>query len=277
MKITIPNLNVNTFEDIFYKINISILTEKRSNINIDISKVKFMDPYSIMNFCILLRYLQKYFSFISLSLPQDSNVRNYLERINLIHNIPREIKLLNKPEPGRKFLPSDVLLELTPIQKQTDVHNVIKYSVTKIGHILQTSLGYTEKDIGAFCTALSETCQNIVDHSEDQGFVCVQKYHKESNYVIIAVSDLGIGIKRSLAKRYNVSTWNHVKAIQNALQLGTSRLPDRGKGLYIVNEIAKKYNGKLIIRSCSGYVETGKNSHSFNVPFFPGTQIYIRL
>lgn len=277
MKIAISNLNVNTFEDIFHKINISILTAKRGSINIDISEVKFMDPYSIINFCMLLRYAQKYFSNISLTFPQDNNVAGYLERINLISNIPNGIKLINKPRLERKFLPSDVLLELTPIQKQSDVHNVIKHSVTKIGHILQTSLGYTEKDIGSFCTALSETCQNIIDHSEDQGLVSVQKYHKNSNYVIIAVSDLGIGIKKSLSKRYNVSTWNHAKAIQNALRLGTSRFPDRGKGLYIVNEIVKRHKGKLIIRSHSGRTEIGTNIKSSNVPYFPGTQIYIRL
>lgn len=281
IKINTPNINVNTFEDMFYKINLSLLTApKQNNITIDISEINFLDPYSIINLCILLRHLQRYYPNISISPPHDENVNSYLNRIKFFQNIPRGTIIPGKSRTHyskTKFPPSDVLLELTTIQKQSDVYNMIDYSVTKIGNILQSNLGYTEKDIVSFCTALSETCQNIVDHSKDKGLVCVQKYHKETNYVIIAVSDLGIGIKRSLSSRYDTKLWNHAKAIQNALQLGVSRLPDRGKGLYKVMEIVKKYKGKLIIRSGSGRMEIGNNLHSSIVPYFPGTQIYIRL
>lgn len=277
LKITDANLNVNTFENLLCNANLFILSSTdHKYIDLDISEIKFIDPYSIINLCILMQYLKKYYPYISLLFPNDINVRNYLHRIGFFNNIPSEIKFKN-PLSHKKFNDTDVLLEITPIQKQKDIEKAINYSITKINRILETSLGYTDKDIVSFCTALSETCQNIVDHSEDQGFVSVQKYHKDSNYVIMAVSDLGIGIKKSLAKRYNVTCWNHAKAIQNALQLGTGRLPDRGKGLYIVNEIVKKYSGRLIIRSCSGCIETGKNLHSYTVPYFPGTQIYIKL
>lgn len=281
IKINTPNINVNTFEDVFYKINLALLsTNKQDNISIDISDADFLDPYSIINLCILLRHIKKYFPGISLCLPEDLNVNSYLERMNLFHNIPQGIKLpgkTNASRPLRKFSSSDVLLEITPIQKQDDVHNIIDYSITKIGRILETSLGYTQADIASFCTALSETCQNIIDHSRDQGFVSVQKYHKDTNYVIIAVSDLGIGIKRSLANRYDVRLWNYTDAIQNALKLGISRFHDRGKGLYRVIEIVKKYRGKLIMRSGSGRAEIGDISRFLTVPYFPGTQIYIKL
>lgn len=279
--INTPNINVSSFEHIIHEINETILTIPRNkNICLDISTTHFIDPYSIINFCLLLKYLGKFFSNISLSLPKDTNVHNYLERMNFFRNIPNGIILLNKPislYSKRQFSTSDVLLELTNIQKQNDVYNVIDYSIKKIGQILQTSLGYNEMDITLFCTALSETCQNIIDHSENQGLVSVQKYHKDTDYVVMAISDLGIGIKRSLANRYDVIGWNHARAIQYALQLGTSRFPDRGKGLYRVIEIVKKYKGKLTIRSCSGRIEIGKIITPFIVPHFPGTQLYIKL
>jgi len=278
IKITTPNINVNTFEDVLYKINLSLLTcPIQDNITIDISETNFLDPYTIANLIILLRYLQRHYSNISISLPISENVTGYLNRIRFFQNIPNGVNRSKSLYSKTNFPASDVLLELTTIQKQSDVHNVIDYSVTKIGKILQANLGYTEKDIVSFCTALSETCQNIVDHSKEKGLVCVQKYHKENNYVIIAVSDLGIGIKRSLGSRYDTRRWNHARAIQNALQLGVSRFLDRGKGLYKVMEIVKKYKGKLIIRSGSGRIEIDNNTHSAIVPYFPGTQIYIRL
>lgn len=275
IKISTPNINVNTFEDVIFRINTALAAiDGRDPIDIDISETGFLDPYAIINLCLVFRYIQKYIPAVSISLPKENNVHSYLERINFLNYMPERTRL---PARRKNLLPSDVLLELTTIQKQSDVHDVIDYSVTKIGQILQTNLGYTEKDVVSFCTALSETCQNIVDHSKDKGLVCVQKYHKETNYVIIAVSDLGIGIKRSLSSRYDTRLWNHTIALQNALQLGVSRFLDRGKGLYKVMEIVKKYKGKLIIRSGSGRIEIGNNTHPAIVPYFPGTQIYIRL
>ena len=287
IKIDKTNINVDNFEDIFYKANLALsnltgINNKKRKIQINITEANFLDPYSITNFCILLRYLQKYSRKIYLYLPRDANLKNYLKRMHFFHNIPPGIELLNKPHSNlyRKSpltKESDVLLELTPIQNQKDIQKVICHATKKIGRILQASLGYGENDISAFCTALAETCQNIKDHSEDRGLVAVQKYHFRRNYVVIGVCDLGIGIKKSLSYRYNVNQCNHPNAIQHALELGTSRLPDRGKGLYRVIEIVKKYRGTLIIRSGSGYVEIGKRTHSTIVPHFPGTQIYLRL
>lgn len=286
IKIDKNNINVANFEDIFYKTNLALFNLSRINrrerkIHINILEANFIDPYSITNFCILLRYLQRYSTKIYLSLPRDTNINNYLKRMDFFHSIPQRIELLDKPSPNlyRKhpIRESDVLLELTPIQTQKDIQKVIEYAIEKIGRILKKSLGYNDNDISAFCTALAETCQNIRDHSGDKGLVAVQKYHSHTNYVIIGVCDLGIGIKKSLSCRYNVSLWNHREVIRNALQLGTSRYIDRGKGLYRVTEIVKKYCGTLIIRSGSGRVEIGKRNSSITVPYFPGTQIYILL
>lgn len=287
IKIDKTNINVGNFEDIFYNANLALsnlagINAKNRKIQINITEAKFLDPYSITNFCILLRHLQKYSGKIYLQLPRDANVKNYLNRMDFFHNIPPRIDLLNKPDSSsyRKSpltKESDVLLELTSIQNQKDIQKIIYHAIKKIGRILQASLGYGENDISAFCTALAETCQNIKDHSEDRGLVAVQKYHSCANYVVIGVCDLGIGIKKSLSYRYNVIQHNHPNAIQHALELGTSRLPDRGKGLYRVTEIVKKYHGTLIIRSGSGRVEIGKRIFSLIVPYFPGTQIYLCL
>lgn len=286
IKIDKTNINIANFDDILYKVNMALsntsgASDRERKITINIKQAAFLDPYSITNFCILLRHLQKYCPEISLSLPQDVNVNSYLKRMNFFHCIPgieildkSSLNLYKKSPMARE---SDVLLELTPIQNQKDIQKVINYTIQKIGRILETSLGYGESDLSAFCTALTETCQNIKDHSEDKGLVAVQKYHSRTNYVIIGVSDLGIGIKKSLSYRYNVNSWNHSRSIEHALKLGTSRLPFRGKGLYRVIEIVRKYHGTFIIRSGSGRVEVGERTSSITVPHFPGTQIYMRL
>ena len=61
--------------------------------------------------------------------------------------------------------------------------------------------------------ALSEVCQNIIEHSENKGFVGIQKYHFNSinkNVVKIAVMDIGIGFRKSLSERFSIKDDNEV-------------------------------------------------------------------
>ncbi len=55
--------------------------------------------------------------------------------------------------------------------------------------------------------ALSEVCQNIIEHSENKGFVGIQKYRFQNlnkNVVKIAVMDVGIGFRKSLSSRFKL-------------------------------------------------------------------------
>ncbi len=72
---------------------------------------------------------------------------------------------------------------------------------------LRRHLHYDESAINGFIVALSEVCQNILEHSEKTGFVGIQKYHFQNlnkNVVKIAVMDIGIGFRKSLSERFTV-------------------------------------------------------------------------
>ena len=86
-----------------------------------------------------------------------------------------------------------------------------------------------------FGMALSEACQNIVEHAGTSGWVAVQAYtfrrRLGRRVVVIAVSDAGIGFRRSLetthAKRFG-DRWGDGAALEAALIQGVSRFRDPG-------------------------------------------------
>lgn len=133
--------------------------------------------------------------------------------------------------------------------------------------------------------ALSEVCQNIIEHSETTGFVGIQKYFFQrirKNVVEIAVMDTGIGFKESLSRRFSFK--DDLTAIEKALLQGASRYEDegRGHGLAGLRRFVTEWNGKLSIRSGTAKASIlpewawGKK-REVNLTPFPGAQINILL
>jgi anti-sigma regulatory factor (Ser/Thr protein kinase) len=180
---------------------------------------------------------------------------------------------------------SDVLLEITPIEKSDDIHFIVWKVKGRAHAILAKHLHYDERAINGFIVALSEVCQNIIEHSETKGFVGIQKYHfhgMNKNIVKIAVMDIGIGFRMSLSERFSLK--NDLEAIEKALLHGASRYIEKGRGhgLAAVRRFVNQWNGKLSIRSGTAKFSIipqwvwGKEKES-NLTQFPGTQVNILL
>lgn len=189
---------------------------------------------------------------------------------------------------GQKYLRSgysDVLLEITPIESSGDIHFIVGKVKDRAKSILTKHLHYDDRTINGFIVAISEVCQNIIEHSENKGFVGIQKYHFNSlnkNVVKIAVMDIGIGFRKSLSERFSIK--DDMEAIEKALLRGTSRYADegRGHGLAAVRRFVTQWNGKLSIRSGTARFSIipewawGKGKEA-NLADFPGSQINILL
>ncbi|OGW42714.1 MAG: hypothetical protein A2X57_00995 [Nitrospirae bacterium GWD2_57_8] len=151
--------------------------------------------------------------------------------------------------------------------------------------ILATHLRYDDRAINGFIVALSEVCQNIIEHSENKGFVGIQKYRFSSlnkNVVKIAVMDVGVGFRTSLSGRFKLKS--DLEAIEKALLHGASRYEDegRGHGLAAVRRFVTQWNGKLSIRSGSARLSLipswsrGREREQY-LTRFPGAQVNILL
>lgn len=256
---------------------------------IDLRGVSFIDPYGMLGLLeigelCMLEDVRK-----SIILPQAGDVCAYLDRMDFFPFAKRYFSLENfasdAAEKYRRSGESDVLLEITPIQKSDDIHFIVGRVRDRAQAILATHLHYDDRAINGFIVALSEVCQNIIEHSENKGFVGIQKYRFQNlskNVVKIAVMDVGIGFRKSLSNRFKLRS--DLEAIDKALLHGASRYEDegRGHGLAAVRRFVNQWNGKLSIRSGSAKLSIlppwarGREQERGLIAF-PGSQINIML
>lgn len=256
---------------------------------IDLQDVTFIDPYGMVGLLETGELLKSIGIQKTLYLPKSEDVIKYLERMNFFRFINNYFTLVPpRPPISERYLRSphsDVLLEITPIEKSDDIHFIVGKVKDRAHAILEKHLHYDERAINGFIVALSETCQNIIEHSENKGFVGIQKYHFQNlnkNVVKIAVMDLGIGFRMSLSERFSLE--NDIEAIEKALLHGVSRYAEKGRGhgLAAVRRFVNQWNGKLSIRSGTAKLSiipawARGREKILHLPHFPGTQINILL
>jgi anti-sigma regulatory factor (Ser/Thr protein kinase) len=256
---------------------------------IDLRAVSFIDPYGMLGLLeigelCMLEDVKK-----TVLLPKSDDVLKYLGRMDFFSYANRYFLLEPAaPDVNSKYqrsADSDVLLEITPIEKTNDIHFIVGKVQDRAQAILATHLRYDERAINGFIVALSEICQNIIEHSENKGFVGIQKYRFPSlnkNIVKIAVMDVGIGFRKSLSHRFKLR--DDLEAIDKALLQGASRYEDegRGHGLAGVRKFVNQWNGKLSIRSGTARLSiipswARGNDKMRGLTNFPGAQINIVL
>jgi len=277
----IAQITEETFEQVLHRL-------KKSSV-INLQEISFIDPYGMVG---LLEFGEIYKPKANpklLYLPESEEVLKYLERMDFFKIASRYFEFEpSKPQISEKYLRSsysDVLLEITPIEKSDDIHFIVGKVKDRAHSILKKHLKYDERAINGFIVSLSEVCQNILEHSETKGFVGIQKYYFQNmkkNMVKIAVMDSGIGFRKSLSKRFSLKS--DLRSIEEALIHGASRYKDegRGHGLAAVRRFVNQWNGKISIRSGTAKLSIipewawGKEKE-YNLSHFPGAQINILL
>lgn len=265
---------------------------------IDLREASFIDPYGMVGILEIGELLKSNGIQKNIHLPTSEEVLKYLERMDFFKFACSYFNLFNPPIPPfpkggkggfsekyRRSSYSDVLLEITPIERSDDIHFIVGKVKERANAILKKHLNYDERAINGFIVALSEVCQNIIEHSEKKGFVGIQKYHflnLNKNVVKIAVMDIGIGFRKSLSERFSLK--NDFDAIDKALLHGASKYADegRGHGLAAVRRFVNQWNGKISIRSGTAKLSIipdwswGKEKEA-KLSYFPGSQINIML
>ncbi|OGW36653.1 MAG: hypothetical protein A2010_07495 [Nitrospirae bacterium GWD2_57_9] len=257
---------------------------------IDLSGVSFIDPYGMLalleigELC-LLEDVRK-----TIVLPRSEEVCRYLERMDFFTHARRSFSLLESSSAAiagrsQRSSDSDVLLEITAIERSNDIHYIVGKVRDRAEAILVKHLRYDEHAVNGFIVALSEVCQNIIEHSENKGFVGIQKYRYPKlnrNIVKIAVMDVGVGFKKSLSNRFPIKS--DLDAIDKALLHGASRHEDegRGHGLAAVRRFVTQWQGKISIRSGTARLSiipqwSRGREQERGLTQFPGSQINIIL
>ena len=134
------------------------------------------------------------------TVPLSEDVKRYWARAGFFKYAAELFELHGRVPKLSATGPSDVLLDVTPVRATEDVHEVVEKISQGASRILHGELGLEMKATLRFSMALSEACQNIVEHAGTSGWVAVQAYtfrrRLGRRVVVIAVSDAGIGFRR---------------------------------------------------------------------------------
>ena len=226
------------------------------------------------------------------TVPAQDDVSRYWAKAGFFRYAPEYFELHGKVPRTRPDDHSDVLLGVTPIRAAEDVHEVVGRLQEGASRILQGELGIEARATAGFAMALSETCQNIVEHAGTGGWAAVHAYTFRRRLggrrvAVIAVSDAGIGFRRSLEatqlKRFG-ERWGDAAALEAALIHNTSRFrdPGRGQGLAGTKRYLARWEGKIGIRSGTARLSIvppwdDDVPLASGLPYFPGSQLQITI
>ena len=221
--------------------------------------------------------------------PDLEDVRSYWAKAGFFKYAAEYFELVGKVPRRAADESSDVLVPVRPIRDMDDVHSLVEGLGERVSRMLTEELGIAPSATPRFGMALSEVCQNIVEHADAGGWVAVQAHNWKSRtgprVVVCAVSDGGIGFRRSLesteAKKIG-DLWGDSAAIEAALFRNVSRYrdPGRGQGLAMIKRYLLKWAGKISVRSGTARLafvpEWDDDLPGVdNLSFFPGSQIMI--
>jgi anti-sigma regulatory factor (Ser/Thr protein kinase) len=190
--------------------------------------------------------------------PELDDTASYWARAAFFHHAESVYDLRGSYPKRKDAGESNVLLEITPVSKSNDVHDVVGRVQERAQQIIKTELKLESKAIVGFAMTLSEVCQNIIEHAGHGGWVAVQSYRWTKRLgrrvVVIAVCDAGLGFRKSLesAPGHTPSArWDDAAALEEAVIRGVSRFRDRGRGqgLAGARNYVGRWNGKLSVRS----------------------------
>jgi hypothetical protein len=216
-----------------------------------------------------------------LQLVEGADVSTYMARMRFF-DVAAEIFDLEVKPPRRPWSSSDVLLEVTPIHTNTDIH---------AGAILSRTLHYPASAVVQFSVILSEVCQNIIEHADAPGWVAAQTYNWAKRLgrqvLVISVADVGKGFKGSLADTHATrfgARWGDATALEAAFIHGLTRFPDsgRGQGIQQIRKQVRRWDGSISIRSGTARIADVPDWEDSppmedNLTPFPGAQIDITL
>ncbi len=247
-----PSLDDHSFEQVLEQVAPLPLDAK---ILVDARHARWASPYGLTA---LLTLAQTRTERPSFAVPELDDTASYWARAAFFQHAESVYDLRGSYPKRRDTGESNVLLEITPISKSNDVHDIVGRVQEKAQQIIKTELKLESKAIVGFAMTLSEVCQNIIEHAGHGGWVAVQSYRWTKRLgrrvVVIAVCDAGLGFRRSLesAPGHTPSDrWDDASALEEAVIRGVSRFRERGRGqgLAGARNYVGRWNGKLSVRS----------------------------
>ena len=257
------------------------------SIILDFKHVAFYSPAPVVTLLSRIRYWVNTGKKVSVTNHKNCPAKTYLQRIDFF-----KLLGLNMHENFTRHSTNDRFVTIESITKGSEVD-------TKANSVAQCMSGFLTKaheaDDLKECLryAIGEILTNVAQHSQGEGFICAQRY-PQSNSIHIAISDNGIGLRKSFAG----TKLEHVLptpllALEKALEPEVSaallrpltgpydQYVNRGIGLSMVNELIRQTYGYMrVISENAIYTRTGDTSVKFeenDLLFCPGVTVELQF
>lgn len=255
---------------------------------VDARHCRFATPYGLTALlCLAQSRLEK----PDFAPPEEETTASYWARASFFKYADELYTMRGTVPRARATGDSDVLLEVTPVAKNEDVHAIVTRIQDKATQILTQTLDLEPRATMGFAMTLSEACSNIIEHAGRGGWVMVQRYNWAKrrvgrDVVQIAVNDAGVGFRKSLETsraRALADRWDDAIALENGVMNAVSRLsdPGRGQGLKGIRGWVHRFDGKLTVRSGTARIAPiipdwdDDIPRQDDLPKFPGTQLQV--
>lgn len=280
-----PSLDEHAFEQVIAQLA-DVPPDAR--LLVDARHVRWASPYGLTALLALAQAREVRPAFAP---PEGEETLSYWARTGFFRHA-EQLYDFGRPVPrARPAGESSVLLEITAIRQAGDVHDIVGQIQERSQAILRDQLGLDTRATIRFSMALSEACQNVVEHAGRGGWVAVQTYTWKKRLgrrvVVIAVCDAGIGFRKSLESNHarpRGDRWDDGMALEQAVLRNVSRFTDkgRGQGLAGIRSFVSKWEGKLSVRSGTARIALVPDWDDDPalleaLPPFPGAQVQITI
>jgi anti-sigma regulatory factor (Ser/Thr protein kinase) len=256
----------------------------KKTVNFDLSQVQFISPAVLTQLCSLCHALHKENKQIFFKVSKETG--RYMARAGFVKSV-ENIALV---EPGEYVLDKEykemlglnsLLVEVTKIDDVSSLSALLD----RIVFVLTFDLDYMKDEAYDIVTAISEVCQNTLDHNREiPAFLAMQAYWGDNGkFLEIGVSDYGSGLAVTLNRnKKNPHMRTDLEAINYATRQGTSEFddPTRGTGLYHLMEFTDKHCGTVQIHTGKGKLrQRNKNRREWNAtaPYLPGVHVALEF
>jgi hypothetical protein len=213
------------------------------------------------------------------NVPQASNARNYLARVNFWERFNFDPETI-RWEKLRRFSSLTSFNDIVDIEKTDTIAEDISESVRGIIHM--NGIGV---DMDMIAEVVAELVDNFAQHSERSLASCAMQYYPSPAYapqrrLVFAIGDCGVGIRHSLAsnpKYTHLLHKPHYEAAALAFEPLVSRKAEGGTGLTEVADAVIAVGGQLLFSTGDGYVkivvnQKGRGRMALDLP---GVQIQL--
>lgn len=278
-----PSLDDHTFEQVLEQV---APLPPDAKILVDARHARWASPFGLTA---LLTLAQTRAERPAFAVPELEETASYWARAAFFQHAEALYDLHGSYPRRRDVGESNSLLDITPITKSDDVHNVVGRVQERAQKIIRNELKLESKAIIGFAMTLSEICQNIIEHAGQGGWVAVQSYRWTKRLgrrvVVIAVCDAGLGFRQSLESapgHIPSARWDDAAALEEAVIRGVSRFRDRGRGqgLAGARNYVGRWNGKLSVRSGTARISIVPSWDddvplAEKLPAFQGSQVQV--